>query len=70
MTLFEYLAIVSSLVFSFAAVRLVGGLPAALVWRSDQKAQNPSASWARPSRASACMRASPSPAWHSPRWSC
>jgi len=30
MTLFEYLAIAFSLVFSFAAVRLVGGLPAAL----------------------------------------
>lgn len=31
MTLFEYLAIAFSLVFSFAAVRLVGGLPYALV---------------------------------------
>ena len=30
MTLFEYLAIAFSLVFSFAAVRLVGGLPSAL----------------------------------------
>ena len=30
MTLFEYLAIAFSLVFSFAAVRLVGGLPYAL----------------------------------------
>lgn len=30
MTLFEYLAIAFSLVFSFAAVRLVGGLPPAL----------------------------------------
>jgi len=29
-TLFEYLAIAFSLVFSFAAVRLVGGLPYAL----------------------------------------